>query len=157
VLLSWISIGLRSAFFGGRIFNRLNSQQPLVRFSFRKLRGAVQTLEDSTQLSEWKSHKWLLRISAAQFGGGQFRPNVQYGQLSPRVYAQATVDTCTTPLASTHLNLHQKLPHSFTIPATSLQQHLQSHCSASSAPPRPLTPLPWCAPSHPPHSLSKPI
>jgi hypothetical protein len=33
------------------------SQQPLMQFLFWNLRGAVETLEDSTQLSKWKSHQ----------------------------------------------------------------------------------------------------
>jgi hypothetical protein len=45
------------------------SQQPLtlVRFSVRELHWVLQCLNHSTQVSDWKSHQWLLRIRAAQF------------------------------------------------------------------------------------------
>jgi hypothetical protein len=47
------------------------SQQPLVWFSLWQLHVAVQTLEEFTQLLDWKSYQWLLRIRA-------FSPNIQY-------------------------------------------------------------------------------
>jgi membrane associated rhomboid family serine protease len=53
-------------------FGGAYSQQLPVRFSFRKLRGVLQCLNGSTQVSELKLHQWLLRISTAQFLHAKF-------------------------------------------------------------------------------------
>jgi hypothetical protein len=67
VLLLYVWPELTTPKFGGAY-----SQQPPVRFSFRKLCAVLYCLKDCTQVSEWKSHRWLLRISTVQFLHAEF-------------------------------------------------------------------------------------